>query len=91
MAVATSDGQILAEESTPLDVDRRAESALDLARELLSVVLDRAGVSLADIRAAAAGIPGPAQQPDQPRRVADDPRQLGRPRPDARNCVAGPG
>ena len=40
VAVATSEGQILAEESTPLDVDRRADSALDLARELLSVVLD---------------------------------------------------
>jgi len=59
VAVATSDGEVLAEESTPLDVDGHAESALNSAQELLSAVLDRAGVSLGDIRAAAAGIPAP--------------------------------
>src|ERR1700733_11236711 len=56
VAVATSEGQILAEESTPLDVDAGGGSALDSARELFALVLDRAGVSAADIRAAAAGI-----------------------------------
>jgi predicted NBD/HSP70 family sugar kinase len=59
VAVATSDGRILAEESTPLDVDGHAEGALDSATELLSVVLDRAGLAQAAIRAAAAGIPAP--------------------------------
>ena len=57
VAVATSEGQILAEESTLLDVDGGGGSALDSARELFAHVLDRAGVSAADIRAAAAGIP----------------------------------
>jgi predicted NBD/HSP70 family sugar kinase len=59
VAVATGEGQILAEESIQLDVDRRAADALDCARELLTVVVDRAGISLADVRAAAAGIPAP--------------------------------
>jgi predicted NBD/HSP70 family sugar kinase len=59
VAVATGDGQVLAEESTGLDVDRQAGPALDCARELLAVVLDRAGVSAGDVRAAAAGIPAP--------------------------------
>ncbi|HTP18869.1 MAG TPA: ROK family transcriptional regulator [Solirubrobacteraceae bacterium] len=59
VAVASGDGELLAEESTPLDVDGYAENALNSARDLLSVVLDRAGVSLTDIRAAAAGIPAP--------------------------------
>jgi predicted NBD/HSP70 family sugar kinase len=59
VAVATGEGHVLAEESTELDVDRQAGAALDCARELLTIVLDRAGVSLDDLRAAAAGIPAP--------------------------------
>jgi predicted NBD/HSP70 family sugar kinase len=59
VAVATSEGKILAEESTPLDVDGGGGSALDSARELFAHVLDRAGVSAGDIRAAAAGLPAP--------------------------------
>jgi predicted NBD/HSP70 family sugar kinase len=59
VAVATSEGQILAEESTPIDVDAGGGSALDSARELFALVLDRAGVSAGAIRAAAAGIPAP--------------------------------
>ena len=59
VAVATSDGQLLAEESTLLDVDRGGETALDSARDLFDLVLERAGVSGGDIRAAAAGIPAP--------------------------------
>ena len=59
VAVATSDGRVLAEESKQLDVDRQAGAALDCARELLTDVLDHAGVSLDDVRAAAAGIPAP--------------------------------
>ncbi len=59
VAVATSDGQVLAEESKQLDVDRHAGDALDCARELLTIVLDRAGVSPSDVRTAAAGIPAP--------------------------------
>jgi predicted NBD/HSP70 family sugar kinase len=59
VAVATGDGQILAEESIQLDVDRQAGAALECAGEMLDVVLERAGVSLADIRASAAGIPAP--------------------------------
>jgi predicted NBD/HSP70 family sugar kinase len=59
VAVATGEGELLAEESTQLDVDRRAEAALDCARDLLTLVLDRAGVCLSDVRAAAAGIPAP--------------------------------
>lgn len=59
VAVATGEGQLLAEESTQLDVDREADTALECAGEMLRVVLERAGVSLADVRAAAAGIPAP--------------------------------
>jgi predicted NBD/HSP70 family sugar kinase len=59
VAVATSEGQVLADESTQLDVDREAGAALDCARELLTIVLDRAGVSPRELRAAAAGIPAP--------------------------------
>ena len=91
VAVATSDGQILAEESTPLDVDGHAESALDSARELFARVLDRAGVSARRHSRRRGRHPRPAQQPDQPGRVADDPRQLGRPRPAPRSSGAGPG
>jgi predicted NBD/HSP70 family sugar kinase len=59
VAVATGEGQILAEESRQLDVDREADVALESVGELLEVVLERAGVSRGDIRAAAAGIPAP--------------------------------
>jgi len=59
VAVATGDGQVLAEESTLLDVDRGGETALDAARDLFDLVLERAAVSPVDIRAAAAGIPAP--------------------------------
>ena len=59
VAVATGEGHLLAEESLQLDVDQRAGAALDCARDLLNVVLERGGVSTADIRAAAAGIPAP--------------------------------
>ena len=59
VAVATGEGRILAEESIQLDVDRQAGAALDCARDLLDVVLDRAGVSTSQVRAAAAGIPAP--------------------------------
>jgi predicted NBD/HSP70 family sugar kinase len=59
VAVATGDGKILAEESVQLDVDRQADVALERVGELLEVVLERAGISLGDIRAAAAGIPAP--------------------------------
>ncbi|MBV8711280.1 MAG: ROK family transcriptional regulator [Solirubrobacterales bacterium] len=59
VAVATGEGQILAEESDQLDVDRQAGEALDRARDLLMLVLDQAGVSLDELRAAAAGIPAP--------------------------------
>ncbi len=53
VAIATGDGQVLAEESAPLDVDRHAENALDSARVLFGRVLERADVSAQDIRAAA--------------------------------------
>jgi predicted NBD/HSP70 family sugar kinase len=59
VAVATSDGRLLAEESTLLDVDSGGEAALDAARDLFDLVVERADVSPADIRAAAAGIPAP--------------------------------
>ena len=59
VAVATGEGEILAEEADQLDVDRQAEAALDRARDLLMAVLDRAGISLDELRAAAAGIPAP--------------------------------
>jgi predicted NBD/HSP70 family sugar kinase len=59
VAVATGDGAILAEASAMLDVDRQAGDALDCARELLATVLDRAGVTVEEVRAAAAGIPAP--------------------------------
>ena len=59
VAIASSDGQILAEEGIQLDVDRRAGDALHCAGELFEIVLDRAGVSAGDLRAAAAGIPAP--------------------------------
>ncbi len=59
VAVATGEGQILAEESSQLDVDRQADAALEQVGELLEVVLERAGAGLGDIRAAAAGIPAP--------------------------------
>jgi predicted NBD/HSP70 family sugar kinase len=59
VAVATGEGEVLAEEAIQLDVDRRASTALDFARDLLSTVLDHAGASVGEIRAAAAGIPAP--------------------------------
>ena len=59
VAVATGEGQVLAEESTQLDVDQQAGDALDCAGALLRVVLDRADVSVDQVRTAAAGIPAP--------------------------------
>lgn len=59
VAVATGEGQILAEESLQFDVDRHAEGALDAAGELFDAVLERAQVSAGAVRGAAAGIPAP--------------------------------
>jgi predicted NBD/HSP70 family sugar kinase len=59
VAVATGEGEVLAEESAQLDVDRHAADALDCAGELLTRVLAGAGVSRTGVRAAAAGIPAP--------------------------------
>jgi predicted NBD/HSP70 family sugar kinase len=59
VAAATGEGHVLAEESIQLDVDQRAGAALDCARDILDSVLDRAGVAMGDVRAAAAGIPAP--------------------------------
>jgi predicted NBD/HSP70 family sugar kinase len=59
VAVATGSGEILAEESTQLDVDRQSDVALEYAGDMLAAVLERAGVTRAEVRAAAAGIPAP--------------------------------
>ena len=59
VAVGTGEGRILAEKSARLDVDREAGTALDGARELLDAVLGEAGVSVGEVRAAAAGLPAP--------------------------------
>lgn len=59
--VALGDGtrRILGEELVEVDVDRHASDALDGAADLLASLLTHIGVKRDDIRAGAAGIPGP--------------------------------
>ena len=90
VAVATGDGQILAEESMLLDVDRESGAALEYAGELLDVVLERAGVTVSESSRRRRRNSGPAEQPHRPRRLAHHPGQLGRPRSRPRSYAAGP-
>jgi predicted NBD/HSP70 family sugar kinase len=58
-AAATRDGEVLAERTAALDVDHRPEQALDLAARLAHETLTAGDVTLDDVAAVAAGIPGP--------------------------------
>jgi len=58
-AVATSVGELIAECSDQLDVDHFPARALDLAATLARRALRRSGRRLGEVRAVAAGIPGP--------------------------------
>lgn len=58
-AVATSVGEVLAECSDQLDVDHYPARTLDLAATLARRALRRCGRRLGEVRAVAAGIPGP--------------------------------
>jgi predicted NBD/HSP70 family sugar kinase len=59
VAVATTGGDLLVERSADLDVDHRPHPALDLAASLATAALADAGRPAEDVRAVAAGIPGP--------------------------------
>jgi predicted NBD/HSP70 family sugar kinase len=59
VAVADDRRRVLAEESAAVDVDRRAADALDAAADLFAAVLARSGGTQAEVRIAAAGVPGP--------------------------------
>ncbi|HZC74029.1 MAG TPA: ROK family protein [Jatrophihabitans sp.] len=58
-AVAARDGEVVAERTATLDVDRRPARALDLAAQLAAEVLDDGGHAPLDVSAVAAGLPGP--------------------------------
>ncbi len=59
VAVATTDGQIRAEESAVVNVDTEAASALDVAAGMVHRLLGQTGLTLPEIRAVAAGVPAP--------------------------------
>jgi predicted NBD/HSP70 family sugar kinase len=59
VALADLHGGIVAEQRTELDVDQQATAALDAVGELFSAVLEHASTAAGDVRAAAAGVPGP--------------------------------
>jgi predicted NBD/HSP70 family sugar kinase len=59
VAIATTDGQIRAEEHAVVDVDHEPAAALDVAAGMVHRLLGQTGLSLSEIRAVAAGIPAP--------------------------------
>lgn len=59
VAVATADGQIRAEERAAVNVDSEAAAALDVAAGMVHRLLGQTGLTLAEIRAVAAGVPAP--------------------------------
>ena len=58
-AAATRDGDVLDERTAALDVDHRPDRALDLAAQLAHETLAAGSLTLGDVAAVAAGIPGP--------------------------------
>lgn len=73
VAVADSNAAVLETAEESLDVDGDAGSAIDAAERLITAVLNRAGVDRGQVRALAAGIPGPL---DRQRRVVTSPTIL---------------
>jgi predicted NBD/HSP70 family sugar kinase len=59
VAIAETDGTVLAERRTPVEVDSRPLAALQTAADLVTALLDASGHGLDDVRTVAAGIPAP--------------------------------
>src|SRR4249919_3645618 len=59
VAIADTAGEVLAEGRFGADVDHHADEVLDAAARLTRDLLGQAGVPLSQVRAIAAGIPGP--------------------------------
>ena len=59
VAIADTAGEVLAEGRLGADVDHHADEVLDAAARLTRDLLGQAGVPLSQVRAIAAGIPGP--------------------------------
>ena len=58
-AVASADGEVLAEQRTLVAVDTQARAALDAAAGLVARLLGQLGLTKDDVRSIAAGIPAP--------------------------------
>lgn len=69
VAVADTSGRVLAEARVPADVDADADAALDLAAGLARDVLGQAGLTMAEVLAVGAGIPGPLERGTRALRV----------------------
>jgi predicted NBD/HSP70 family sugar kinase/biotin operon repressor len=59
VALARTDGELLAEQRESFDVDNRAEAAVDDAARLVETLVTHSGLTMADVLGVAAGIPCP--------------------------------
>lgn len=59
VAVASTEGEVLAEQSAEVNVDVQGRAALDAAAGMASRLLGHLGVGSGDVRSVAAGIPAP--------------------------------
>ncbi len=59
VAIATTDGDVLAEQGAQVDVDTEAQASMDIAAGILSRLLDDLGLTIADVKCVGAGIPAP--------------------------------
>ena len=57
VAIADTEGRVGAEQWTAVDVDARADAALDVASGMVRHLLSQANLSITDVRSVAAGIP----------------------------------
>lgn len=59
VAVATTQGRVVADQTSEVDIDGQASAALDVAAGMAHRLLGRLGLSIADVRGVTAGIPAP--------------------------------
>lgn len=59
VAVATTEGRVLADQQSDVNVDAQSSAALDVAAGAAHRLLSQLGLSISDVRAITAGIPAP--------------------------------
>ena len=79
VALARTDGELLAEQRESFDVDNRAEAAVDDAARLVETLVTHSGLTMADVLGVAAGIPCPLDPVSGRTRPLGDPHLAAEP------------